>query len=76
MQLLAGAFYLRSSTNSFQRLGFDAPIPEYSEALGGDPDALVDAGFTGRERVEELAAFANLRWQFADERAEVKAGMR
>ncbi len=76
VQLLAGAFYLRSTTNSFQRLGFDAPIPEYSEALGGDPDALVDAGFTGRERVEELAAFANLRWQFADERAEVKAGMR
>ncbi|MGV3482662.1 MAG: TonB-dependent receptor [Sphingobium sp.] len=76
VQLLVGAFYLRSSTRSYQRLGFDAPIPEYSEAMGGDPDALVDAGFTGREKVEELAGFANLRWRSTDERAEVKAGVR
>ncbi|WP_411341671.1 TonB-dependent receptor [Sphingopyxis sp. J-6] len=77
VQLLAGAFYLRSITDSFQRLGFDAPIPEYSEGLyGGDPDSLVDAGYTGKERVTEIAGFANLRWQFADEKGEIKGGVR
>lgn len=77
VQLLAGVSYLRSTTDSFQRLGFDAPIPEYSEGLyGGDPDALVDAGYTGKERVREIAGFANLSWKFAGDRGEIKGGMR
>ncbi|WP_447765805.1 TonB-dependent receptor [Sphingopyxis panaciterrae] len=77
VQLLLGGFYLRSTTDSFQRLGFEAPIPEYSEgAYGGDPDALMETGYNGKERVEEIAGFANLRWQFADERGEIKGGVR
>lgn len=77
VQLLAGAFYLRSTVRSTQFLGFSAPIPEYSEGLyGADPDSLVETGFRGRERVEEIAGFANLRMAFDGDRGEVKAGVR
>jgi outer membrane receptor protein involved in Fe transport len=77
VQLLIGGFYLRSTLSSYQRLGFDAPIPEFSEGTyGGDPAALVESGYRGKDRVEEIAGFANLRWQFADERGEVKGGVR
>ena len=77
VQLLVGGFYLHSSTRSSQRLGFDAPIPEYSEGLyGADPDSLLETSFTGRERTRELAAFGNLSWRFAADRAEVKVGAR
>lgn len=77
IQLLVGGFYLHSTTDSFQRLGFNAPIPEYSVGLyGGDPNALVDTGFTGHESVREIAGFANVRWEFADKRGELKAGVR
>lgn len=77
VQLLVGGLYLRSTADSFQRLGFDAPIPEYSVGLyGGDPDALVDAGFTGKDKVREIAGFANVRWEFAGKRGELKAGVR
>lgn len=77
VELLAGAFYLHSNVRTNQFIGFTAPIPEYSVGLyGGDPDTLVETGFRGTDRIEELAGFANLRWTFADEKAEVKAGVR
>jgi outer membrane receptor protein involved in Fe transport len=77
VQLLAGAFYLHSNVRTNQFIGFTAPIPEFSVGLyGGDPDTLVETGFRGTERIEEVAGFANLRWVFADEKAELKAGVR
>ncbi|MBB4632945.1 TonB-dependent receptor domain-containing protein [Sphingosinicella soli] len=77
VQLLAGAFYLRSTVRRTQFLGFSAPIPEFSEELyGADPGSLVETGFRGRERIEEIAGFANLRVAFDEERGELKAGVR
>lgn len=77
VQLLAGAFYQRKRVHATNLLAFDAPIPEYSEGLyGADPNSLIDVGYSERDRVREIAGFANLRMAFARERGELKAGVR
>ena len=77
VQLLAGAFYMRKRMHATNLLAFDAPIPEYSEGLyGADPASLIDVGYSERDRVREFAGFANLRTAFAEERGELKAGVR
>lgn len=79
VQILVGGYYLDGKYTERFTSGFTAPIPEYVAGLYGpgvDPNTLTEIGYTDRNKFKEKAVFGNLSWKFADERGELKLGMR
>ena len=79
IQLLAGGYYLDGRYNETFTSGFSAPIPEYVAGLYGpgvNPNTLTEIGYVDRNHFKEKAVFGNVSWKFAEDRGELKAGIR
>ncbi len=77
VQILVGGYYLDGKNTENYESGFFAPIPEYSLGVyGGDPNALTEIGYHDRTDFKEKAVFGNLSWKFAEDRGEIKVGVR